>query len=149
MGTGSYVRRRESIQTKIKEDVDLICEQMIKRLVDGVAERKSEVPGQLREAAAEGPRNIEQQLLFLVNNLIESFSADPKMNAKKNKLQNDVRAHIEAWEVAWAEKGNYKQHILDLNVDIPEDIPEPVFKDTLDSGDEDANDSSDNNDDED
>lgn len=130
----------------MREDDTIICEGIINRLVDGVAERIAEVPAQLRDAASEGPRNVQQQLSFLVNNLVENCSADPAMNAKKSKVQNNIRAHIEAWEVAWAEKGNLERHILDQDLDIPDTIPEPVMEEEIDSEDEPMDDSSDSDD---
>lgn len=130
----------------MREDDTIICEGIINRLVDGVAERIAEVPAQLRDAASEGPRNVQQQLSFLVNNLVENCSADPVMNAKKSKVQNNIRAHIEAWEVAWAEKGNLERHILDQDLDIPDTIPEPVMEEGIDSEDEPMDDSSDSDD---
>ncbi|CAF3487534.1 unnamed protein product [Fusarium graminearum] len=145
-GTGSFARRKETIQAKVREDDTIICEGIINRLVDGVAERIAEVPAQLRDAASEGPRNVQQQLSFLVNNLVENCSADPVMNAKKSKVQNNIRAHIEAWEVAWAEKGNLERHILDQDLDIPDTIPEPVMEEGIDSEDEPMDDSSDSDD---
>jgi hypothetical protein len=126
-----------------------MCDEMINRLVNGVAERKAEVPAQLKKVAAEGPRNIQQQLSFLVNNLAENCSSDPVMNAKKTQLQNNVRTHIEGWEVAWAGAGNYEKHILDLDLYIPDTVPEPVIEDGHGSEDEDMDDSLDDNDDED
>ncbi|WXC58630.1 hypothetical protein SNK03_004530 [Fusarium graminearum] len=130
----------------MREDDTIICEGIINRLVDGIAERIAEVPAQLRDAAAEGPRNVQQQLSFLVNNLVENCSADPVMNAKKSKVQNNIRAHIEAWEVGWAEKGNLERHILDQDLDIPDTIPEPVMEEGIDSEDELMDDSSDSDD---
>ncbi|OBS23368.1 hypothetical protein FPOA_03917 [Fusarium poae] len=146
-GTGSYARRRETIQAKMREDDTLICEHMINRLVDGVAERVAEVPAALRNAAAEGPRNVQHQLSFLVNNLVENCSADPVMNARKARVQDSIRAQIEGWEVAWAEKGNYEKHILDMDLDIPDTIPEPVMEDVLGSEDEAMGDNLDSDDD--
>ncbi|QPC58119.1 hypothetical protein HYE67_000350 [Fusarium culmorum] len=145
-GKGSFARRKETIQAKMREDDAIICEGIINRLVDGVAERIAEVPAQLRDVAAEGPRNVQQQLSFLVNNLVENCSADPAMNAKKSKVQNNIRAHIEAWEAAWAEKGNLERHILDQDLDIPDTIPEPVMEEGIDSEDEPMDDSSDSDD---
>ncbi|RGP63852.1 GTPase slip-gc [Fusarium longipes] len=124
-GTGCFALRKETIRTKIKNDANLICDKMINRLVDGVAERKAEVPAQLKIVAAKGPRIVQEKLSCLVNNLVENCSADPAMNAKKTRLQNEVRVHIEAWESSWAEERNYEDHILDLDLDIPDSIPEP------------------------
>ncbi|KAJ4009644.1 hypothetical protein NW752_009231 [Fusarium irregulare] len=147
VGTGCHARRQETIKTKIEEDADFICEEMIKRLVNGVAGRKAEVPAQLRDAAAEGPRIIVQQLSFLVNNLVENISSDPKMKAKKLGIPGCVRAHIEGWEASWAKEGDYEAHILDQDLEIPANIPEPVIREAPESDDEAVDDSSDDEDD--
>ncbi|XEV04322.1 hypothetical protein FSHL1_009609 [Fusarium sambucinum] len=148
-GAGSHARRKETVEAKMKEEDLIVCDRMIDRLVDGVAERIAEVPVQLRSAAAEGSRNVQQQLSFLVNNLVESYCLDPVMNANKVEFQNNVRAHIGSWEAAWAGEGNYAEHILDLDLKIPDTIPEPVFEDVTESGDEAVDESSGSSDEED
>ncbi|KAF5234039.1 hypothetical protein FAUST_7818 [Fusarium austroamericanum] len=50
------------------------------------ARRGHSSPEDGSDAAAEGPRNVQQQLSFLVNNLIENCSVDPTINAKKSKV---------------------------------------------------------------
>jgi hypothetical protein len=132
----------------MKQDDILICDRMIDRLVDGVAERIAEVPAQLRNTAAEGSRNVQQQLSFLVNNLVENYCLDPVMNANKVEFQNNVRTHIGNWEDAWAEEGNYAEHILDRDLGIPCTIPEPPFQDISESEDEAADVSSSSSDEE-
>lgn len=138
------------MQKKINEDIYPMCEGMIDRLVDGVAGRKAEVPGQLKRAAAEGPRQVEQHLSVLINNLVENLSADPEIKAKKDGIRKDVRALVEAWKVAWTEEGNYEEHILDLDLDIPDTVPEPLIEEALESDeDEDATDDTFDDDDDD
>ncbi|KAL3600183.1 hypothetical protein FPOAC2_04414 [Fusarium poae] len=147
-GAGSHARRKAIVESKMKQDDILICDRMIDRLVDGVAERIAEVPAQLRNTAAEGSRNVQQQLSFLVNNLVENYCLDPVMNANKVEFQNNVRTHIGNWEDAWAEEGNYAEHILDRDLGIPCTIPEPPFQDISESEDEAADVSSSSSDEE-
>ncbi|RFN49669.1 gtpase slip-gc, partial [Fusarium flagelliforme] len=135
-GRGCTVRRVAIVQRRINEDILPMCEEMINRLANGISGRQAEVPSQLRDAAAEGPRQVEQQLSVLVNNLVENLATDPAMKPKKDGLQEDVRVIIEAWEEAWIEEGIYKEHILDWDLEIPDTIPEPVFEDATKSDDD-------------
>ncbi|KAF5702645.1 gtpase slip-gc [Fusarium mundagurra] len=101
-GRGSYQRRRAIIGDKIEHDVKPMCNEMLDRLAEGLKEKKAEVPSQLVMVAEEAIR-------------------------KKAELQTEIRKLVEAWEDAWAEKGNYPEHILDLDLSIPEEIPAPIL----------------------
>ncbi|KAF0637775.1 hypothetical protein FPSE5266_09531 [Fusarium pseudograminearum] len=142
VGRGTHARRKEIVQAKMRKDNILICDKMIDGLVEGVAERIAEVPAQLRNTAVQGSRYVQQQLSFLVNNLVENYCLDPVMNANKAEFQNNIRAHIGSWEVGWAEEGNYANHILDMELGIPDTIPEPIIEDAAESEDEATNPSS-------
>ncbi|RGP59817.1 GTPase slip-gc [Fusarium sporotrichioides] len=148
-GRGTFARRKEMIQSKMKADVTTICDEMIDNLVAGVAETIAEVPGQLEDVADAGPRNVQQQLSLLINNLVENHCTDPAVIAKKTYYQVNIRNQIDGWEAAWAEEGNYEEHILDLDLEIPDTIPEPVLGDGPLSKDEAMEDDSDDYDDED
>ncbi|KAF5536093.1 gtpase slip-gc [Fusarium phyllophilum] len=125
-GIGSYRRRREIINEKVAQDVQPMCNEMLNRLADGLAEKKAEVPGQLVLIAVEAVKNVKQQLSFLVNNLVENSSNGSEINVQKTELQTKIRELVEAWEDSWAERGDYPEHILDLDLSIPEEIPEPI-----------------------
>ncbi|KAM0351869.1 hypothetical protein ACHAPU_002382 [Fusarium lateritium] len=136
-GSGSYQRRRDMIQKKVRTDVESMCLEMFRCLETDLAAKKAGVPVELEKAAAAGTRNLKQQLSFLVNNLAESCSDDPEKNAMKAKVQDGVRSHIESWEMAWAEEGGYNEHILDVDLSIPAIVPEPVMEECHFSEDED------------
>jgi hypothetical protein len=126
-GRGSYQRRRTIINEKVEQDVEPMCNEMLNRLADGLDEKKAEVPGQLVLIAEEAIKGVKQQLSFLVNNLVENSADGSEINTQKTELQTEIRELVEAWEDAWAEKGNYPEHILDLDLSIPEEIPAPIF----------------------
>lgn len=104
-----------------------MCEEMLNRLADGLAEKKAEVPGELIRIADEAINGVKQQLSFLVNNLVENSADGSKINVQKTELQTKIRELVEAWEDAWAEEGDYPEHILDQDLSIPEDIPAPIL----------------------
>ncbi|PCD32744.1 hypothetical protein AU210_008986 [Fusarium oxysporum f. sp. radicis-cucumerinum] len=126
-GRDSYRRRRAIINGKVEQDVKLMCEEMLNRLADGLAEKKAEVPGELIRIADEAINGVKQQLSFLVNNLVENSADGSKINVQKTELQTKIRELVEAWEDAWAEEGDYPEHILDQDLSIPEDIPAPIL----------------------
>ncbi|KAF5254162.1 hypothetical protein FANTH_1044 [Fusarium anthophilum] len=126
-GRGSYQRRRTIIGDKIEHDVKPMCNEMLDYLAEGLEEKKAEVPGQLVLIAEEAIRKVKQKLSFLVNNLVENSADGSRMNTQKTELQAEIRKLVEAWEDAWAEKGNYPEHILDLDLSIPEEIPVPIL----------------------
>ncbi|KAL5620863.1 hypothetical protein FOBRF1_004109 [Fusarium oxysporum] len=126
-GRGSYQRRRTIIGDKIEQDVEPMCNEMLDRLAEGLDEKKAEVPSQLVIIAEEAIRKVKQKLSFLVNNLVENSADGSKINTQKNELQTEIRKLVEAWDDAWAEKGNYPEHILDLDLSIPEEIPAPIL----------------------
>jgi hypothetical protein len=104
-----------------------MCEEMLNRLADGLAEKKAEVPGELIRIADEAINGVKQQLSFLVNNLVENSADGSKINVQKTELQTKIRELVEAWEDAWAEEGDYPEHILDQDLSIPEDISAPIL----------------------
>ncbi|KAH7478006.1 hypothetical protein IWW34DRAFT_901585 [Fusarium oxysporum f. sp. albedinis] len=126
-GRDSYRRRRAIINGKVEQDVKLMCEEMLNRLADGLAEKKAEVPGELIRIADEAINGVKQQLSFLVNNLVENSADGSKINVQKTELQTKIRELVEAWEDAWAEEGDYPEHILDQDLSIPEDISAPIL----------------------
>ncbi|KAG9499701.1 hypothetical protein J7337_008160 [Fusarium musae] len=132
-GIGSYQRRQDIIEKKIKRDVKAICQKTIKRLETGVEEQKALVPKQMSKIVTEEMLNVKQQMSFLVNNLVENFEASPEKAEVKTNLQQMIRHHVEAWEAAWAQKGNYGEHILDLDLSIPTVMPEPVDEENASS----------------
>ncbi|KAF5965973.1 hypothetical protein FBULB1_11949 [Fusarium bulbicola] len=127
-GIGSYQRRQDILEKKIKRDVGGICRKTIRRLEMGVESQKALVPKQMIKIATDEIVNVQQQMSFLVNNLVENFEASPEKAEMKSNLQHKIRHHVEAWEAAWVEKGNYDEHILDLDLSIPTVVPEPVIE---------------------
>lgn len=142
-GTGSYKRRQGIIEEKIRRDVEVICQRMIRRLETGVESQKALVPKQMINIVSDEILNVKHQMSFLVNNLVENFEASPEKAEMKTKLQQTIRHHVEAWEAAWAEKGNYDEHILDLDLSIPTVVPEPIIEEDASSETEDDSSSED------
>ncbi|KLP11491.1 Uncharacterized protein Y057_10054 [Fusarium fujikuroi] len=126
-GNGSYQRRRTIISNKVEHDVQPMCNEMLDCLAEGLEEKKAEVPSQLVLIAEEAIRKVKQKLSILVNSLVENSADGSRINTQKTELQTEIRKLVEAWEDAWAEKGNYAEHILDLDLSIPEEIPVPIL----------------------
>ncbi|RBR23210.1 uncharacterized protein FIESC28_03952 [Fusarium coffeatum] len=127
-GKKSFANRKHLILSKVQNDVQPMCKEMIKRLEDGLAERKAVVPDQLRKIAGEAIAGVQRQLSFLVNNLVENSRHDLEMRAKKSEVQKTIRDMIAKWENDWTEKGNLGSHILDEDLSIPDMIPKPDFE---------------------
>ncbi|KAM0233101.1 hypothetical protein ACHAP5_010528 [Fusarium lateritium] len=134
-GKGSHQRRIDIIMNKITQDVEPMCNEMLNRLSAGLAEKKAEVPDELKVIAGQAIHGVKQQMSFLVNNLVENSPLSSENSASKGELQKILRDLVEAWEGAWSEQGECDAHILDNDLSIPETVPEPIYED--DSQDED------------
>ncbi|KAM0446261.1 hypothetical protein ACHAQK_001178 [Fusarium lateritium] len=131
-GKGSHQRRIDIITSKITQDVKPMCNEMLSRLSAGLAEKKAEVPNELKVIAGQAIQGVKQQLSFLVNNLVENSPLSSENNASKCELQKILRDLVEAWEGAWSEQGECDAHILDNDLSIPETVPEPIYEDDQD-----------------
>ncbi|KAF5571882.1 GTPase SLIP-GC [Fusarium pseudoanthophilum] len=95
-GLGSYQRRKDILEDKIKRDSVLMCDLVINLLEDGVESEKAQVPGKLEKTVSEEVGNVKQQMAFLFNNLVENYAASPEKSAMKFQLQDSIRPYVEA-----------------------------------------------------
>ncbi|KAL9566542.1 hypothetical protein ACKAV7_009457 [Fusarium commune] len=118
-GTGAHARRCDHIVQKFKRSGEDLCHPALNRLAENLEAKKKRIPGKLRRIAQSAVEDVQQQISFFINNLIENYETDEVSQAKKLELQANIRAHVAEWEKGWERREGQAEEFLGSTSDIP------------------------------